>query len=65
MQEQAFIKKKFNWKYIKKEGINFGKGMFYLFPTLALMLIFTIYPLFNTFMISFKEYYGKLIYILQ
>ncbi len=60
MQEQAFIKKKFNWKYIKKEGINFGKGMFYLFPTLALMLIFTIYPLFNTFMISFKEYYNYL-----
>ncbi len=58
MQEQAFIKKKFNWKYIKKEGINFGKGMFYLLPTLVLMFIFTIYPLFNTFMISFKEYYN-------
>ena len=60
MQEQAFIKKKFNWKYIKKEGVNFGKGMFYLLPTLILMLIFTIYPLFNTFMISFKQYYNYL-----
>ena len=60
MQEQAFIKKKFSWKYIKKEGVNFGKGMFYLLPTLILMLVFTIYPLFNTFMISFKEYYNYL-----
>lgn len=32
--------------------------MLYLLPTLILMGVFTIYPLFNTFLISFKEYYN-------
>lgn len=58
MVEQAFINKKINWKAAKREGLNFGKGMLYLLPTLILMGVFTIYPLFNTFLISFKEYYN-------
>lgn len=58
MFEQAVIRKKTDWKAARKEGINLGKGMFYLLPTLILMGIFTIYPLFNTFLISFKEYYN-------
>ena len=60
MQEQAFIKKRLSWKTARKEGSNLAKGMLYLAPTLILMLVFTIYPLFNTFMISFKEYYNYL-----
>ncbi len=58
MVDQILKSKKINWKAGKKEAGNFGKGMFYLLPTIFLLGVFTIYPLFNTFMISFKEYYN-------
>lgn len=58
MVDQILKTKKINWKAGKKEATNFGKGMIYLLPTLFLIGVFTIYPLFNTFMISFKEYYN-------
>lgn len=41
-----------------KKSINFLKGMLYLAPAIILMAIFTFYPLFNTFIISFKEQYN-------
>lgn len=58
MVDQILKTKKIDWKAGKKEAKNFGSGMFYLLPTLILLGVFTIYPLFNTFMISFKEYYN-------
>ena len=41
-----------------KKSINFLRGILYLSPALILMAIFTFYPLFNTFIISFKEEYN-------
>lgn len=41
-----------------KKSTNFLKGMLYLTPAIILMAIFTFYPLFNTFIISFKEQYN-------
>ena len=41
-----------------KKSINFLRGILYLSPALILMEIFTFYPLFNTFIISFKEEYN-------
>lgn len=41
-----------------KKSTNFLKGMLYLAPAIILMAIFTFYPLFNTFIISFKEQYN-------
>lgn len=58
MVDQILKSKRIDWKAGRKEARNFGKGMVFLLPTIILLGIFTIYPLFNTFMISFKEYYN-------
>ena len=39
---------------------NFLRGMLYLSPAIVLLAIFTFYPLFNTFIISFNEGYNYL-----
>ena len=41
-----------------KPVVNFFRGLLYLSPALILLGIFTFYPLFNTFIISFKESYN-------
>lgn len=41
-----------------KPIVNFFRGMLYLSPALILLGIFTFYPLFNTFAISFLEEYN-------
>ena len=40
--------------------LNFLRGMLYLSPAIILLAIFTFYPLFNTFVISFNEGYNYL-----
>lgn len=44
-----------------KKSINFIRGILYLLPAIILMGIFTFYPLFNTFIISFKESYNYMV----
>ena len=44
-----------------KKSINFLRGMLYLAPAIILMTIFTFYPLFNTFVISFKEQFNYMV----
>ena len=41
-----------------KPVVNFFRGLLYLSPALIFLGIFTFYPLFNTFLISFKENYN-------
>jgi len=60
MQTQAFVNKSLKWKAASKEGKKFLRGIIYLLPAIILMCVFTIYPLINTFLISFKEYYNYL-----
>ena len=44
-----------------KKSINLLRGLLYLSPALILMAIFTFYPMFNTFIVSFKEDYNFLL----
>ena len=41
-----------------KPAINFLRAMLYLSPSIILLAIFTFYPVFHTFMISFQENYN-------
>ena len=42
------------------EGKNQWKAWLYLAPALILLLIFTVWPIFNTLRIAFLEDYGQL-----
>ena len=44
-----------------KKSINLLRGLLYLSPAIILMAIFTFYPMFNTFIVSFKEDYNFLL----
>ena len=44
-----------------KPVVNFFRGLLYLSPALIFLGIFTFYPLFNTFIISFKEEYNYMV----
>ncbi len=44
-----------------KKSINLLRGLLYLSPAIILMVIFTFYPMFNTFIVSFKEDYNFLL----